>query len=165
MEITPHWLPEKHDPVFRENKDFVMSIRRLPAHAVSKYFAERQANNTRGTSFDAPETLDGRDLGEWLIENRSSAIMRLYTKYGTVLPKYFIRSESLRDDLRVLLQRYYKLGPGRLRIIQNGTTKNSNVYDHDISRYFSEEQIKRLYDKDPTWAQMESKAYSSMPFQ
>jgi hypothetical protein len=92
--------------------------------------------------------------------------MQDYTKDGSVLPKYFIRVEHLREDLEQVLQRYYKedMGPDRKRTIRNFRTKALRVkYDRNVANYFTEEQIADLYAKDPLWAQIESEAYQDVP--
>ena len=144
----------KHAYIYREGKDFIMSIRRLPYHALSLYHEMR---------FQTPETvpeLDCQGIGEWALEGcHAEGLATVYTNKLANIPDYFVRSETLRSDLAVVLGRYYGLGSERHRIIHEGTTKKTWEYNRDLINYFTKDQIKELYRQAPSWAQLEQQAY------
>jgi hypothetical protein len=190
LRVHSSLLSSKHDPVFREGKDFVMSIRRLPSRLLSLYFRalhierrylEKQTER-QGANTSHPDDTDlfrwgvratsKRDVGKLIVAHSHAPFTALnprptvqdYTKDGSVLPKYFIRVENLRGDLERVLQRYYKeeIGVGRKHTIRNFRTEALRVkYDRNVASYFTEEQIADLYAKDPLWMQLEREAYQA----
>lgn len=76
----------------------------------------------------------------------------------------YLRMCNLREDLLRLLKATYgkKFSIKHERIVSNCPTKAPAVYDHDVYKFFSKEQIQKLYKANPQWARIEKSLYRNL---
>jgi hypothetical protein len=136
----------------------VMNIRRLPAWALSG--AQHSARHgvypdyRPGLLESAEQTAsktDADDLLRWMTDHDRLSVDR------------WLRAELIEQDVLALLEELGELTPdGRARVHAIGRV-NEGAYDRDLNRYFSSEQIARLYAQNPVWAAVERRVYGSIP--
>jgi len=150
--------PRKHQ-TFKEagvldGRQLVLGIRRLPSWEVSAMW---QAN------------LHGGENGEpWPYYNADQLVQHIY---GEQLLKkwldgveiaHWIRMEFLREDLHQFLKSQYTLTKDQETTIFSLPTKPLNTYDHDLTTYFDDQHIEKIYKDSPVWAALELKLYGSL---
>lgn len=76
----------------------------------------------------------------------------------------WLRVERLREDLVELAPLLMGQEPSDslLEEIRTGTTKRPAQYDHDWTRTFTAEDLERLYENNPVWADAEMEAYGCL---
>jgi hypothetical protein len=148
MDITDK---RKHDPVDPGERDVVLSIRRLPARELSWLMHVQQCYG-KHSGKGVEVLLDLRDG-----ENEISR----HLAHG-VQPAAYIRAESLRSDLATILARYYTLTSRQESQIVSTPTKAARKYDHRRASHFTDEQIRELYRRSPTWSEHERRAYGDL---
>ena len=74
----------------------------------------------------------------------------------------WLRTEHLADDVVGLLEELGALGNEAEARVRAVGRRNAAAYDHDLSSYFSAEQIHRLYARNPIWAEVERAAFGSV---
>lgn len=84
--------------------------------------------------------------------NQADETMRLYSPQGI---DFWIRTENLVEDMRKLF------GPELIDYDIKLNT-NSSQYLEDLSFWFTSNQLRDLYSKNPIWAETEEKVYGSL---
>ena len=153
---------EKHMPFFgREaeiaGKLLVMNIRRLPAWTLSGAHhkaAHGVHPDYRPGPVQTPDemtsTTDADDLLRWM------------TDHGRLEVDRWLRAEALEDDLLALLSELGVETPEvRRRVLAVGRV-NEGSYERGEVGAFSPEQIRRLYELNPTWAGIERRVYGDL---
>lgn len=142
----------KHRP-FTGNENFrVLGIRRLPSMILSM---AQHDHNLGGRSLWTPEQCASMSHGDVSLAHM--------THNHTMQIHMWLRCEHLREDIKELLKRFYgeaftKRFAG---IVDNTPTKNKMKYDHDVTHFFSKDQIRQLYLNNPVWAEREIKLYGN----
>jgi hypothetical protein len=154
---------DKHLPFFAREAELagrirVMNIRRLPAWAMSG--AQHQARHGvhpdyRPTPLPSAEAITGKtdadDLLRWMTDHDRLSVDR------------WLRAEVIEQDVLALLDELGELTRAtRAEVLAVGRV-NEGAYAHDLSRYFTAEQIARLYALNPAWAAVERRLYGYLP--
>jgi hypothetical protein len=135
----------------------VMNIRRLPAWALSA--AQHKAGSGLHPDFrplplDSAEQMiestDPDDMLRWMTDGERFAVER------------WLRAESLADDVVALLSELGELTPEAERRVRAVGRVNEQRYDHDLARWFTPEQVRRIYARNPDWAGIELELYGSL---
>ena len=85
-----------------------------------------------------------------------------FTADGTIEITHWLRVESLRADFTRFVQLLRPLTADEIHNVSNVETKQPMPYDHDYSSLFSRDQLKRLYETNPRWAEVELAVYGSL---
>lgn len=176
--IDPPDRVEKHDTFgFRgiQKEVYALNIRKLPNWIVSVYNHHRLAPegvDTLSTPSVAPGNppvimpedkalLQSKQLPVDLSEtNFPDRILKLYSDGYEIT---WLRMEMLRVDFVRFVNRFVRpLTAEEVAVAMTLPTKTPNPYDHDISKWLTEEQVKRLYENNPYWASVEEKCYRSV---
>jgi hypothetical protein len=151
---------DKHMPFFGREREvagklLVMNIRRLPAWALSG--AHHRASHGEYPDY-VPQSLQTPDE----IAGRTDAddLLRWMTDHGRFGIDRWLRAESLADDLLALLAELGHDGPEVREAVTSVGRVNEGSYDHRLA--FTDEQIRRLYELNPTWASIERRVYGDL---
>jgi hypothetical protein len=149
---------DKHLPFFAreaeiEGKLLVMNIRRLPAWTLSAAH-HRAAYGVhpeyRPLALQTPDemtsTTDADDLLRWM------------TDHGRFRVERWLRAEVLESDVLGLLGELQVLSWRVRRRVRAVGRVNAGSYDRDASP-FTEAQIRRCYELNPGWAEIERAVY------
>jgi hypothetical protein len=156
---------DKHLPFFAreaevEGKLLVMNIRRLPAWALSGA-QHKAAHGVHPAYTRLPlETFDE-------ITSRTDAddLLRWMTDHGRLGVDRWLRAETLEHDVLGLLSELGELTPqARAGVLGVGRV-NAGSYERTLAREFTEEQVTRLYELNPTWAAVERRVYGDLPLE
>jgi hypothetical protein len=156
---------DKHMPFFgREaevrGKLLVMNIRRLPGWVLSG--AQHKALHglhpdyrpARLESFDEMSgRTDADDLLRWMTDHERFRIDR------------WLRTECLTGDVLALLEELGELTDPVRRGVSAVGRVNDGAYRHDMIEDFTGDQLARLYRLNPLWAEIERRAYGSVPIE
>jgi len=150
---------DKHAPFFaREDrvrgKLLVMNIRRLPAwtlsaahHAAAVGLHPEYRPLPLETADEMSSKTDADDLLRWMTDHDRLAVDR------------WLRLESLEQDVLALLDELGELTPGVEAAVRAVGAVNTRSYDHSVERRFTPEQIARMYELNPGWAEVERRVY------
>jgi hypothetical protein len=154
---------DKHLPFFaRESqlsgKLLAMNIRRLPAWALSG--AQHKAAHGVHPDYQ-PLPLETFDQ----ITSRTDAddLLRWMTDHGRIKVDRWLRAEALAQDVLGLVSELGELTPeARAGVLAVGRV-NAGAYPPALADAFTERQIARLYELNPTWAMVERRVYGRLP--
>jgi hypothetical protein len=103
------------------------------------------------TPDEITSTTDADDLLRWM------------TDHGRLEVDRWLRAEALEDDVLALLSELAVGTPEVRRLVLAVGRVNEGSYEGDPAGAFSAEQIRRLYELNPTWAAIERRVYGD-PF-
>jgi hypothetical protein len=153
---------DKHLPFFAREAEVagklrVMNIRRLPAWALSAAH-HRAAHGVHPDYRPGPlETPD-----EIVSKTDPDDLLRWMTDHGRLGIQRWLRTENLEDDVLALLDELGVLTSGvRERVLAVGRV-NVGAYDRELRRWFTNAQIRRLYERNPGWAAVERRVYGGL---
>lgn len=133
-------------------KTRVLNIRRLPAWILSY----SQHKSVYGTYPDYTPSI--RDSPEQMVENPApDRHLSAYLDGGAI--GCWLRVEHLPDDFLTFVSQYAAVDVDRERAVRELPRTNAMSYDRNISHWFSEDQILRLYANNPLWAEIERRVY------
>jgi len=149
---------DKHLPFFAREaavsgRLLVMNIRRLPAWTLSA--AHHRATHGvhpeyRPLPLETPDEIadktDADDLLRWMTDHGRFAVGR------------WLRTEALLQDVLGLLDELGVLDRRARRRVSAVGRLNQGSYERD-SRPFTDAQIARMYERNPTWAEIERRVY------
>jgi hypothetical protein len=153
---------DKHLPFFAREQEIagrllVMNIRRLPAWALSA--AHHRAAHGVHPDY-APSPLQTPD--EIASQTDPDDLLRWMTDHGRLAVQRWIRAEHLERDVLGLLDELGVLtAPVRERVLAVGRV-NAAEYDRDLDHWFTPAQIRRLYECNPAWAEIEREVYGDL---
>lgn len=163
--------PGKHQTFFEKEqllgydltkeRERILTIRRLPSWALS-YVFHRQRESGRPVDFERLYAGQVFDHYEGNDETRP-----FYLPIDTVLNTqisgrvdHWLRMEYLADDFIATMSRFVAISWWkrlRIRFVRRNVNR---AYSRGISRYFTDSQIRHLYEMCPLWASIERKVYS-----
>jgi hypothetical protein len=136
----------------------VLCIRRLPTWQLSySVFKSRHGLKDRLQPMDSRETM--------ITAGAADRNLAPFVEAGRAWPDRWIRVESLIDDVLALLEEHnVEVTPKKLKKIRGLAPQNvGKNYERDVSAWFTDEMIGRMYDHNPLWRQAEERAYSDSP--
>ncbi|KZR73250.1 hypothetical protein PMIT1320_01841 [Prochlorococcus marinus str. MIT 1320] len=74
----------------------------------------------------------------------------------------FLRVEHLKDDFLKILSDYQPIGLRSHLRVRLVSALNKNTYSRQISRWFTENDLRRVYSANPIWASFESRIYGNL---
>jgi hypothetical protein len=153
---------DKHLPFFAREAEvsgklLVMNIRRLPAWTLSAAH-HRAAHGVhpeyRPLALETPDEMsdktDADDLLRWMTDHGRFAVQR------------WLRAEQLLDDVLALLSELDVLDRRARRRVSAVGRLNQGAYERR-AKPFTAEQIARMYERNPDWAEIERRVYGEIP--
>jgi hypothetical protein len=138
-------------------KQLVMNIRRLPAWTLSA--AHHKATVGLHPDF-RPLPLDSIDA---MVESTDpDDMLRWLTAGERFAVDHWLRTESLEPDVLGLLDELGVLTPEVRDRIRAVSRVNEQSYERDIRRRFSGDKLRRLYARNPGWAEVERRVYGDL---
>ena len=133
-------------------RELALSFRRLPAFLLSQFHHRH---------------LDGRlsepPSAEQMCQDYAADFyLRLYTDEGRLRIDHWLRSETIREDLLVFLNRHVALTEEQQAAIRSAPTKSSLPYNHDWRAVFQADHLRSMYQRNPLWADVEQRVYGSL---
>jgi hypothetical protein len=155
---------DKHMPFFGRKDELagkllVMNIRRLPAWMLSG--ANHKARYGEYPDYTAQPLQTPEQMAN---SADAEGLLRWMTDHGRFKVDRWLRAEALADDLLALLAELGIGGPEVREAVLGVGRVNEGAYDHDAVGRFSAEQIRRLYELNPTWAAIERRVYGELAY-
>ena len=152
---------DKHMPFFGREREIagkllVMNIRRLPAWTLSG--AHHRAAHGEYPDYK-PQPLPAPD--QLAASTDADDLLRWMTDHGRLRVDRWLREERLADDLVEFLAEIGIDGPQVREAVRAVGRVNEGSYDHGVA-VFTPEQIRRLYEHNPTWAAIERRVYGGL---
>jgi hypothetical protein len=88
--------------------------------------------------------------------------LQLYTDGGRFTIDRWIRMEHLVDDFLEFISEFTEVTPERRKAVRAIPMVNAHDYDHDVTSWFTPEQIDELYERNPAWAAFEREIYGDL---
>jgi hypothetical protein len=153
---------DKH-ALFRDREEMVkgkllaMNLRRLPFWVLSR--AQHAADegvwpDYKPIPMDSPKTLSESSFPDTRIA--------LFTDNGRLRIDRWLRMETLRDDFLVFVSEFADVDDERRRRVFELQPVNVRQYDHEIDHWFTPEQVRTMYERNPVWASLERKVFGSL---
>ena len=158
----PQDTNDKHTP-FPERAEMVrgrllaMNLRRLPAWVLSR--ANYVSRHGIWPDYKPIPMPDARELAESTFPD--SRIL-LYTGNGRFPIDRWIRTEQLTRDFLNLIAEFTVVSEERARRVKEIGPVNAEEYDRRVESWFSPEQIRTMYERNPEWARLEAEVYGSL---
>jgi len=156
--------PEKHArfsqrPELVEGRQRVINIRRLPAWTLSR--AVHKSRHGVAPDF-RPGPMDSRET--MITSGAADRTLTNYVERGTAWPDRWIRTEHLVDDVLALVSEETEVTPAKREQVLALRPQNvGQNYERDLSAWFTDEMIGRMYDHNPLWREAERLAYAAPP--
>lgn len=167
VEMTPAATREKHS-AFGTHLDpggarlYATTIRRLPSWMLSVMNHRRAFGwfppHERPHAATIYEALHG-PMGGWADDR-----LAMLTNDGKVRIDRFLRMESLVDDLVAFMNEVEPVAVTTGLVVpsvklDNFPRVNGMDYEHDFTQWFTPAEIYELYQRNPTWAEIEARVY------
>jgi hypothetical protein len=75
----------------------------------------------------------------------------------------WLKMEQLREDFLQFVSTKRSLTDHEVYLVKVWETKAPLPYDHDVSKFFSNDDVRTLYRNNPVWAEMERQVYGALP--
>jgi hypothetical protein len=152
--------PAKHSS-FGSREDHVAgkvrmcNLRRLPAYLLSwAVWQARPGNQVGRTAMESPH-----EISEYPRADRRLAHV---TDDGRFPVERWLRMEHLSDDFLEFVSGLVDVGDERMKQVRETGAVNALDYDHEIRHWFSDAQIKRMYEVNPVWREIEERTYGDL---
>ena len=152
--------PEKHSP-YGAREDLIAgkvracNLRRLPAYLLSwAVWRVRPGNQGGRTKMESPQ-----EIAE---HPRADRRLAHITSDGRFAVERWLRMEHLADDFLDFISELADVGDERRTQVRETGTINALDYDHEIRNWFSDAQIKTMYEVNPVWREIEEKTYGDL---
>jgi hypothetical protein len=135
-------------------KQLAMNIRRLPFWALSR--AQHVARWGVHPDYKPIPMASAEELAESdFPDNR----LDLFTDGDRFEIESWIRMEHLTDDFLAFISQYTDVTDERRAAAQRLPMVNAHDYDHELVKWFTPDQIDRMYASNPRWESLESRLY------
>ncbi len=161
-------IHKKFSEIYIENQKLVAVIRRLPSWIMAMQFHQsvhyklnykkRSTKRFRNRSY-SKESQDWSKYNGFL----GSATMTASSTFPDFILKSYL---EIPKDKKIhwLRQEYLAKNISKLLGIKVKSVNKLHGYnyDHNISKFFFKEEIKRLYNNNPIWAELEERIYGNL---
>jgi hypothetical protein len=153
---TKHTLFSEREEMVR-GKALAMNFRRLPFWVLSR--AQHVARwgvypDYRPIAMASAEELASSDWPD----NR----LDLFTGGGRFGIDRWLRMERLAEDFLAFVSEFTDVSEERRQAVLSVPSVNAHEYDHDLVSWFTAEQIDRMYERNPRWADVEVGLYGEL---
>jgi hypothetical protein len=152
--------PEKHSS-FGAREDLIAgriracNVRRLPAYLLSwAVWQARPGNQVGRTAMESPQ--------EIVEHPRADRRLAHITNDGRFGVERWLRMEHLADDFLDFISELTDVGEERRSQVREMRAINALDYDHEVRNWFSDAQIRRMYEVNPVWRDIEEKTYGDL---
>ena len=93
---------------------------------------------------------------------RADRMLAKITDDGKFPVERWLRMETLGEDFLDFASDLVDVGDERAKQVLETRAINALDYDHEVRHWFSDAQIKRMYEVNPVWREIEEKAYGDL---
>jgi hypothetical protein len=137
-------------------KVLALNIRRLPAWLLSRE-QHRSRWGVHPENRPMPMPSPAEMASSKLPDERLSGFVR-----GKFQVERWLRAENVVEDFLAFASEFSDLSDETSERIRNMGRINFNVYNRSLSNWFTPEQIKQLYARNPLWAEIEERVYGDL---
>jgi hypothetical protein len=131
------------------------NVRRLPAYLLSwAVWRARPGNEVGRKTMESPHEISEIPRGD----RRLARI----TDDGRFPVERWLRMEHLSEDFLAFVSDLTVIGDERSRQVSDLRVINKLDYDHEIGHWFTDAQLKRMYEVNPTWRGIEEMVYGDL---
>jgi hypothetical protein len=135
-------------------KQLAMNIRRLPFWVLSR--AQHVARWGVHPDYKPIPMASAQELSESAFpDNR----LGLFTDGGRFEIDRWLRMEHLVDDFLAFISAHTDVNEERQAAVRRLPMVNAHDYDHELRKWFTPDQIDRMYASKPRWAELEQRLY------
>jgi hypothetical protein len=160
LHADPRDEPDKHTP-FGDREELVRgkvlacNIRRLPTYQLSwGVWRARPGRKVGRQAMESPH-----EIAELPRADRRLAHI---TSGGRFQIDRWLRMEHLPDDFLDFVSEFTDVDDERRKLVLEQRRVNALKYDHEVRNWFSDAQIKRMYEVNPIWRAIEEKVYGDL---
>ncbi len=173
LEIDNLGLPNKHDYFAMRNIDdsriLLLNIRRLPSLILSVVHHK--------INYDGANIIDfKKDILEKTNPDNSNIDYSTYadttllamTSFGDRKLKIskWLRCENILEDFTDFIVDWVDYSRQQIKeMLEPIHVKDFNSYDHEISKYWTSDEIKIIYKNNPLWASVEKEVYGDLLYE
>lgn len=107
-----------------------------------------------------PQPMESRET--MITSGAADRALSNYVERGQAWPDRWIRVEHLVDDVLALVEEQTEVTPAkREQVLALAPQNVGRNYERDVSAWFTDEMIGRMYEHNPLWHQAERLAYGS----
>jgi hypothetical protein len=149
----------KHNPFHTRQEEvagklLVLNIRRLPSWILS--YEHQIARNGTYPDYRPGPMASSDEMAETDIADR---MIKWFTNQGNIKIDRWFRTEYLYHDLLQFVSEFTKVSVSQIEQIAGLKMVNMMQYVHDISKWFTKDQVERMYSNNPLWAFIEQEVY------
>jgi hypothetical protein len=142
-------------PELMEGKLRVCNARRLPDYLLSwAVWQSRPGNQVGRKTMESPH-----EISEFPRADRRLAHITNDNRFPV---ERWLRMENLGEDFLAFAGELTDVDEGRATAVRDLRRINTLDYDHDVRHWFSDAQIKRMYEVNPVWRMIEEKVYGDL---
>lgn len=138
-------------------KLFVMNIRRLPAWVLS-----RAQHAARRGIYPDYEPIPMASADELATSSFPDSRLMIHSDEGRFWPDRWLRMETLAADFLDFVSSLREVSDAERARVEALGPVNSASYDHELERWFTPDQIRRMYVNNPSWATLEQEQYGGL---
>jgi hypothetical protein len=138
-----------------KGKLLFLNIRKLPFWMLS-----RTKHRSRYGTYPDYQPRPMLSAAEMAKSNAADQVMSQFLGGGRYEVDRWIRAEYLKEDFLSCLEDLTDIPEDKRQKVRRVPMVNAMRYDHDISQWFTQNQIQSMYDNNPLWASLEQKVYS-----
>jgi len=153
---------DKHTP-FPDRAEMVrgrllaMNLRRLPAWVMSR--ATYVAQHGVWPDYVPIPPASPQELAE---SGFPDSRILLFTGDGSFPIDRWIRTEHLAQDFLRFIAEFTTVSDEQARRVMQIGPVNAQEYDRRVEAWFTPEQIRTMYERNPEWARLEAEVYGSL---
>jgi hypothetical protein len=138
-------------------KRLILNFRRLPAWVLSRAHQINRrglAPEYRPMPMESPHQLAESSFPDYRLST--------FTDDGRLEIDRWLRVETLADDFLAFISELREVTDAEREMVSGHAGVNELDYDHELSHWFTAEQIRRLYRNNPVWAGIERSLYAEL---
>jgi SAM-dependent methyltransferase len=137
-------------------KILALNIRRLPAWTLSY-----EHHKSRSGVYPEYKPLPMASTAEMAESNLPDKMIEWFTNGGEFRIERWLRTEYLYHDLLDFVSTFTQVSEHQLQAVLRLQKVNAMKYSHDISEWFTRDQIHNMYASNPNWSFIEQELYGS----
>jgi hypothetical protein len=138
-------------------KVLALNLRRLPAWILSK--AQHTARHGTHPDYEPWYMASPHQMAESTDPDERLAA---FTGAGSFGIDRWLRAEFLADDFLAFVSEFADVSAAQRRAIVDLARIHGSAtegYDHDVTHWFTEGHLRRMYERNPAWAALERRLY------
>jgi hypothetical protein len=135
-------------------KTLILNIRRLPAWMLSHAHTEAQ-----GGLYPDYQPRPMPTAVEMSERQYADQMLSLFTADDRFAIDEWLRMENLAEDFLRCIESFGRVTPDQRRAVEVLGPVNTRKYDHSVEHWFTDDQIRTMYENNPRWAALERALY------